>query len=230
MAGWNRLPFKKHLLGDSVHSHTHLVRLRGWLLGHTLAQVHWQVFLLKLCWGLQEGASLYTHIDRCSCPGSGAVHSLPFAALFGKHTDKSPRPALCRGHRSLDQCLQMERRRESPYFMLTYFYICEEIFCQCYGMPGWFLSVTQVKNNVQHAHLSDMINCLAIQTLSQHSLCYPQMPKQMFFFTAWWKHYIRWLIQLYYSIFLPLFWSVQNVLRTWLKRERIPVTSVFSND
>lgn len=62
VAGWNLLPRRKHLLWDSVHSHAHLVRLSGCVLGHTLLQLHWHVSLLKVWWGLQDfGWVLHTH-------------------------------------------------------------------------------------------------------------------------------------------------------------------------
>lgn len=63
VAWWNLLPFRKHLLGDSLHSQEHFVLLRGWCLGHVLLHVHWQVSLLKTWFNGQEeaGGVLQTH-------------------------------------------------------------------------------------------------------------------------------------------------------------------------
>lgn len=63
VALWNRFPFRKHFLGDSLHSHEHLVLLSGWCLGHVLVHSHWQLSLLKAWFGGQEeaGRLLQTH-------------------------------------------------------------------------------------------------------------------------------------------------------------------------
>lgn len=63
VALWNLFPFRKHFLGDSLHSHEHLVLLSGWCLGQVLVHTHWQLSLLKTWLGGQEepGSVLQTH-------------------------------------------------------------------------------------------------------------------------------------------------------------------------
>lgn len=71
VAWWNLLPFRKHLLGDSLHSQEHFVLLRGWCLGHVLLHTHWQVSLLKTWFRGQEGAGrvlqMHWQVFRSRC-------------------------------------------------------------------------------------------------------------------------------------------------------------------
>lgn len=101
VAWWNLLPFRKHLLGDSLHSQEHFVLLRGWCLGHVLLHTHWQVSLLKTWFSGQEGAGsmLQTHWQvlwsRCRLGPQSRVGSLRWhthwqvstsSSLSGPHT------------------------------------------------------------------------------------------------------------------------------------------------
>lgn len=101
VAWWNLLPFRKHLLGDSLHSQVHFVLLRGWCLGHVLLHRHWQVSLLKTWFSGQDGAGsvLQTHWQvlrsRCRLGPQSWVGSLRWhthwqvsrsSSLSGPHT------------------------------------------------------------------------------------------------------------------------------------------------
>lgn len=60
---WNLFPFKKHLLGDSIHSQTHFAGFSGWCLGQLFLHTHWHFSSSNSLLGPQEaGISLFLHM------------------------------------------------------------------------------------------------------------------------------------------------------------------------
>lgn len=60
---WNLFPFKKHLLGDSIHSQMHFAGFSGWCLGQVFLHTHWHLSSSNSLLGPQEvGRSLFLHM------------------------------------------------------------------------------------------------------------------------------------------------------------------------
>lgn len=60
---WNLFPFKKHLLGDSIHSQMHFAAFSGWCLGQVFLHTHWHLSSSNSLLGPQEvGRSLFLHM------------------------------------------------------------------------------------------------------------------------------------------------------------------------